>query len=131
MALDNGDTIRLTLLSHEAPIAVARFTNLARAGYYDNLTFHRVEPLFVVQGGSPRANEYMGAERFLRDEIGLEHHTTGAVGLSTRGRDTGDGQIFIDLTDQMPGSTTPIPCSPACRTWIQSTESWKAPGSFA
>jgi cyclophilin family peptidyl-prolyl cis-trans isomerase/HEAT repeat protein len=100
IALDNGDTIRLTLLPKEAPIAVARFAILARAGYYDNLTFHRVEPLFVVQGGSPGANEYAGAERFLRDEIGLEHHTTGAVGLSTRGRDTGDGQIFIDLTDQ-------------------------------
>jgi cyclophilin family peptidyl-prolyl cis-trans isomerase len=88
------------LLVKEAPIAVARFAALARAGYYDHLTFHRVEPLFVVQGGSPGANEYMGADRFLRDEIGLEHHTTGAVGLSTRGRDTGDGQIFIDLTDQ-------------------------------
>jgi cyclophilin family peptidyl-prolyl cis-trans isomerase/HEAT repeat protein len=100
IALDNGDTIRLALLVKEAPVAVARFAALARAGYYDNLTFHRVEPLFVVQGGSPGANEYMGADRFLRDEIGLEHHTTGAVGLSTRGRDTGDGQIFIDLTDQ-------------------------------
>jgi cyclophilin family peptidyl-prolyl cis-trans isomerase/HEAT repeat protein len=100
IALDSGDTIRLILLVKEAPIAVARFAALARAGYYDHLTFHRVEPLFVVQGGSPGANEYMGADRFLRDEIGLEHHTTGAVGLSTRGRDTGDGQIFIDLTDQ-------------------------------
>lgn len=100
IALDSGETIGLTLLVKEAPIAVARFANLARAGYYDHLTFHRVEPLFVVQGGSPGANEYMGADRFFRDEIGLEHHTTGAVGLSTRGRDTGDGQIFIDLTDQ-------------------------------
>jgi len=100
IALDDGNTIRLALLVHEAPIAVARFATLARSGYYDRLTFHRVEPLFVVQGGSPGANEYMGADRFLRDEIGLEHHTAGAVGLSTRGRDTGDGQIFIDLTDQ-------------------------------
>jgi cyclophilin family peptidyl-prolyl cis-trans isomerase/HEAT repeat protein len=100
IVLDNNDTIRLTLLVKEAPIAVARFVTLAKAGYYDRLTFHRVEPLFVVQGGSPGANEYMGADRFLRDEIGLEHHTSGAVGLSTRGRDTGDGQIFIDLTDQ-------------------------------
>ena len=98
--LTNGDHFQMRLLSKEAPVAVARFARLVKAGYYNNLTFHRVEPLFVVQAGSPHANEYSGADRFLRDEIGLEHNTAGAVGLSTRGRDTGDGQIFIDLTDQ-------------------------------
>jgi cyclophilin family peptidyl-prolyl cis-trans isomerase len=98
--LTNGDHFEMRLLSQEAPVAVARFAKLVKAGYYDHLTFHRVEPLFVVQGGSPHANEYSGADRFLRDEVGLEHNVAGAVGLSTRGRDTGDGQIFIDLTDQ-------------------------------
>jgi cyclophilin family peptidyl-prolyl cis-trans isomerase len=98
--LANNDEIEMTFLTSEAPIACVRFAKLAEQHYYDNLTFHRIEPLFVVQGGSPGANEYMGAPRFFRDEIGVEHHTAGAVGLSTRGRDTGDGQIFIDLTDQ-------------------------------
>jgi cyclophilin family peptidyl-prolyl cis-trans isomerase/HEAT repeat protein len=98
--LDNNDEFEMTFLTTEAPIACVRFAKLAQQHYYDNLTFHRIEPLFVVQGGSPGANEYMGAPRFFRDEIGVEHHTVGSVGLSTRGRDTGDGQIFIDLTDQ-------------------------------
>jgi peptidyl-prolyl cis-trans isomerase B (cyclophilin B) len=100
VTLTNGDRFQMTLLKNEAPLAVARFAKLVRAGYYHGLTFHRVESLFVVQGGSPQANEYGGGDRFWRDEIGLEHNTAGAVGLSTRGRDTADGQIYIDLTDQ-------------------------------
>jgi cyclophilin family peptidyl-prolyl cis-trans isomerase len=58
-----------------------------------------VVPNFVVQGLSPGANEYMGAPRYMRDEAGIVPHLRGAVGISTRGRDTGDGQIFIDLVD--------------------------------
>lgn len=100
VTLVGGERFQMSLLRGEAPLAVARFAKLVRAGYYTGLTFHRVEPLFVVQGGSPHANEYGGADRFWRDEIGLEHNTAGAVGLSTRGRDTADGQIYIDLTDQ-------------------------------
>lgn len=94
-----GGVIELELLPEEAPAAVARFARLARAGYYDGLTFHRVVPNFVVQGGSPWANEYAGAARFQRDELGFARHDRGAVGISTRGRDTGDAQIFIDLVD--------------------------------
>ncbi len=94
-----GGSIDLELLPGEAPATVARFARLANAGYYDGLTFHRVVPNFVVQGGSPWANEYAGAPRFQRDEVGFARHERGAVGISTRGRDTGDAQIFIDLVD--------------------------------
>jgi cyclophilin family peptidyl-prolyl cis-trans isomerase len=69
------------------------------AGAWDGLTFHRVEPGFVVQGGSPGANEYVGADLYTRDERGPLSHVRGTVGISTRGRDTGDGQIFINLVD--------------------------------
>jgi cyclophilin family peptidyl-prolyl cis-trans isomerase len=58
-----------------------------------------VEPNFVVQGGSPGANEYVGDARFMRDEVGQWPHVRGTVGLSTRGRDTGDAQLFIDVVD--------------------------------
>lgn len=94
-----GGAFELALLPDEAPATVARFARLARAGYYDGLTFHRVVANFVVQGGSPWANEYAGAPRFQRDELGFARHERGAVGISTRGRDTGDAQIFIDLVD--------------------------------
>jgi cyclophilin family peptidyl-prolyl cis-trans isomerase len=94
-----GGAFDLELLPDDAPATVARFARLARAGYFDGLTFHRVVPNFVVQGGSPWANEYAGAPRFQRDEVGGARHDRGAVGISTRGRDTGDAQIFIDLVD--------------------------------
>jgi cyclophilin family peptidyl-prolyl cis-trans isomerase len=89
----------VTLLPDEAPATVARFVSLARAGYYNGLTFHRVVPAFIVQGGSPAANEYVGDGPFMRDEIGLEPHVRGAAGISTRGRDTGDAQIWFNLVD--------------------------------
>ena len=57
-----------------APIMGARLLALARRGYYDGLTWHRVEHDFVIQGGSPGANEYVGTDRFLRDELGGISH---------------------------------------------------------
>ena len=56
-------------------------------------------PNFVIQGGSPGANEYAGASRYMRDEVSTVPHLQGYVGISTRGRDTGDAQIFINLVD--------------------------------
>jgi cyclophilin family peptidyl-prolyl cis-trans isomerase len=97
--MEGGSTIELELFVNDAPVTVARFSELARAGYYDGLTFHRVVPNFVIQGGSPGANEYAGAARYMRDEVGTLPHLQGYVGISTRGRDTGDAQIFIDLVD--------------------------------
>jgi cyclophilin family peptidyl-prolyl cis-trans isomerase len=89
----------LALFTMQAPATVLRFVRLAEAGYYNGLTFHRVVPNFVIQGGSPGANEYVGDASFMRDEVGLWPHVRGAVGISTRGRDTGDAQIFVDLVD--------------------------------
>jgi cyclophilin family peptidyl-prolyl cis-trans isomerase/HEAT repeat protein len=92
-------TFELALFTSQAPATVLRFARLAQAGYYNGLTFHRIVPNFVIQGGSPGANEYIGDSPFMRDELGLWPHVRGAVGISTRGRDTGDAQIFVDLVD--------------------------------
>ena len=89
----------LVLFTAQAPATVLRFAHLAESGYYNGLTFHRVVPNFVIQGGSPGANEYIGDAAFMRDEVGAWPHVRGAVGISTRGHDTGDAQIFIDLVD--------------------------------
>lgn len=89
----------IELLPEEAPFTVARFVTLAERGYYDGLTFHRIVPNFVIQGGSPSANEYEGFPDYLRDEVGLVPHERGTLGISTRGRDTGDSQIFVNLVD--------------------------------
>jgi len=77
----------------------ARIAQLVREGYYDGLTWHRVEHDFVIQGGSPSANEYHGHPDFLRDELGTIAHPRGTVGMSTRGHDTGDAQWFVNLRD--------------------------------
>jgi len=92
-------TFELVLFTQEAPATVLRFARLAESGYYNGLTFHRVVPNFVIQGGSPGANEYIGDAMFMRDEVGRWPHVRGAAGISTRGRDTGDAQIFLDLVD--------------------------------
>lgn len=94
-----GGSFELRLFPDEAPATVSRFVRLVRAGYYDGLTVHRVVPNFVVQGGSPGANEYVGDGPFMRDEVGTRSHSRGTVGISTRGRDTGDAQFFINLVD--------------------------------
>jgi cyclophilin family peptidyl-prolyl cis-trans isomerase/HEAT repeat protein len=80
-----------------APLSAIRIARRAGEGYYNGLTFHRIAPNFVIQGGSPGANEYAGDSFFMRDEVGL--HVRGTVGVSTRGRDTGDAQIFVNLID--------------------------------
>ncbi len=89
----------MRLLMDEAPVSALRVATRVREGYYNGLTFHRIAPNFVVQGGSPGANEYMGDGPYMRDEVGLPSHRRGTVGISTRGRDTGDAQIFINLVD--------------------------------
>ena len=98
ITMANGGVMELRLLADIAPATVARVASLAAKGYYSGLTFHRVEPTFVLQGGSPGANEFMGDGPYLRDEPGLAHNR-GTVGISTRGRDTGDAQIFVNLID--------------------------------
>lgn len=96
-----GGEIVVELLPFLAPTNAYRFIRLARSGHFDGLTFHRVVPNFVIQGGSPAANEYAGDGPYTRDEIGRISHWRGTVGLSTRGRDTGDGQIFVNLVDNV------------------------------
>lgn len=94
-----GGRFDVRLRGDVAPIMAARILALARNGYYDGLSWHRVEHDFVIQGGSPGANEYVGLPQFLRDELGTVTHARGTLGMSTRGHDTGDAQWFVNLRD--------------------------------
>ncbi len=98
-AASGGGVILVRLYPTEARTTVARIARLAESGHYNGRTLHRVVPNFVIQGGSPDANEYVGDGPFMRDELGLRSHTRGTLGISTRGRDTGDAQLFINLVD--------------------------------
>ena len=88
----------MRLHPYDAPTNVARFVSLARAGKLDGLTFHRVVAERLIQGASPAANEYAGWGAFSRDEI-WRTNRRGTVGLSTRGRDSGDGQVYVNIGD--------------------------------
>jgi cyclophilin family peptidyl-prolyl cis-trans isomerase/HEAT repeat protein len=81
----------------EAPLMSAAFLDLARRGFYDGLTFHRVVPGFVIQGGDPRADGNGGPGFALRDELGERPYGRGVVGMALSGKDTGGSQLFITL----------------------------------
>ena len=99
VTLASGRSFVVSFLLDEAPISTWRVVRLARAGYYHGLTFHRIVPNFVIQGGSPGASEFVGDGPFMRDEFGMRSQTRGTVGISSRGRDTGDAQIYVNLID--------------------------------
>ena len=99
ITMKSGGVMELEMYPEEAPATVERMVALVRKGYFDGLTLHRWAPNFVVQGGSPGANEVVGDSPFMNDEVGLVPHKRGAVGISTRGHDTGDAQLFIDMND--------------------------------
>lgn len=96
-----GGVFEVVMYPETAPATVARIVARAKARYYDGLTFHRIVTNFVIQGGSPRANEFTGDALFMRDEVDSKSHERGTLGISTRGRDTGDAQIFVNLVDNL------------------------------
>jgi len=99
ITMADGGVIEIALEVDDAPLSVLRVTRLAAQGWYDGLTLHRVVPNFVLQGGSPGANEYAGHPRYMPDEPGPRSHERGTLGISTRGRDTGDAQFFVNMVD--------------------------------
>lgn len=91
---DRGPVL-MELRADIAPTTVARFLELARDGYFDGLTFHRVVPGFVVQGGDPRGDGYGGPGWSQRCEDSRLRYVRGSVGMALAGRDTGGSQFFI------------------------------------
>jgi len=96
-----GGSFVIRLREDVAPLMAGRVLALVESGYYDGLTWHRVEHDFVIQGGSPGASEYIGYEQFIRDDLGTVPHARGTIGMSTRGHDTGDAQWFVNLKDNL------------------------------
>jgi cyclophilin family peptidyl-prolyl cis-trans isomerase/HEAT repeat protein len=92
--------IELALDIVDAPLTSASFVRLARAGFFNGLTFHRVVPGFVIQGGDPRGDGYGGPGRTLRCEYNTRPYGRGAVGMALAGKDTGGSQFFIAIEPQ-------------------------------
>ncbi|PYP82874.1 MAG: hypothetical protein DMF61_25095 [Blastocatellia bacterium AA13] len=94
-----GD-IRIELFAEDAPMTVDNFIQLSRKGFYNGLSFMRVVPNFVIQGGDPRNDGNGGPGYQIRCEINLHQYGTGAVGMALSGKDTGGSQFFITHSPQ-------------------------------
>ena len=93
----NKGAIEGTLQLSKAPVTVANFLNLAKRGYYDNLTFHRVIPDFMIQGGDPTGTGRGGTGYRFEDEVssGLKHDKPGIFSMANAGPGTNGSQFFI------------------------------------
>src|SRR5437588_13123932 len=82
-----------------APTTVNHFVSLARDGFYDGLTFHRVVPEFVIQGGDPEGSGRGGPGYRFADEPVKGEYTLGAVAMANAGPNTNGSQFFICIDD--------------------------------
>ena len=90
-------TVNLDLFADKAPLTVANFVNLARRGFYDGLTFHRVIPDFMIQGGCPEGTGTGGPGYRFEDEFDadLRHDGPGVLSMANAGPGTNGSQFFI------------------------------------
>ena len=98
IATDKGDIVML-LDASLAPTTVNNFVVQARNGFYDGLTFHRVVPGFVIQGGDPDGSGRGGPGYKFKDEPVRGAYTLGAVAMANAGPDTNGSQFFIAIDD--------------------------------
>ncbi len=95
ISTNKGDII-IQLLYKDAPATVSHFIQLAQSRFYDNKTFHRVVPNFVVQGGCPRGDGYGGFDYGTPTEVSNRRfNKAGMVGMASAGKDTESSQFFI------------------------------------
>jgi cyclophilin family peptidyl-prolyl cis-trans isomerase len=110
MTIDPTATYRVTIATEKgnivgeldasiAPLTVNNFVHLATSGFYDGLTFHRVEPGFVIQGGCPEGSGRGGPGWRFADEPVQGEYTRGAFAMANAGPDTNGSQFFVCLTD--------------------------------
>lgn len=93
---DKG-VIEIELSERAAPTSVANFVNLAERGFYDGLTFHRVERNFVIQGGDPRGDGSGGPGYQFTGEMLLKHTRPGTLSMANSGLGTDGSQFFLTL----------------------------------
>jgi peptidyl-prolyl cis-trans isomerase B (cyclophilin B) len=95
--ITNKGTMTIEFFENDAPLAVKNFLDLSRKGFYDGLTFHRVIPNFMVQGGDPDGTGGGGPGYSIRCELTGEnqYHDKGVLSMAHRGLNTGGSQFFI------------------------------------
>ena len=96
---DRG-TIQIELAVLDAPLTAENFVQLARSGFFNGLSAHRVVPNFVVQTGDPRGDGEGGPGYTIRDELNELPYLRGTVGMALDWADTGGSQFFITHSPQ-------------------------------
>lgn len=105
-------TMKVEFYDEDAPNTVANFVKLAEDGFYNGLTFHRVIPNFVIQGGCPDGTGAGGPGYTIKCELDgdKQYHDRGVLSMAHAGRDTGGSQFFIchnrDNTQHLDGNHT-------------------------
>lgn len=95
ITLENGGEVVLDLFDKDAPNTVANFEKLANEGFYNGLSFHRVIPGFVAQGGCPNGTGTGGPGYTINCEINTNKHERGSLAMAHAGRNTGGSQFYI------------------------------------
>jgi cyclophilin family peptidyl-prolyl cis-trans isomerase len=93
-------SIVLELIAADAPKTVNNFVFLTREGFYDGITFHRVIPGFMVQGGDPTGTGAGGPGYTFEDEFSQRSHTAGTLSMANSGPNTNGSQFFITYAPQ-------------------------------
>ena len=98
----NAGAVTLQLFDDDAPKTVSNFRKLAADGFYDGLIFHRVIPVFMVQGGCPEGTGTGGPGYTFEDEINEHKVVRGALAMANAGPNTNGSQFFIVTADEAP-----------------------------
>ena len=123
MKTSEGD-IAIELFDADAPKTVENFTKLAGDGFYDGLTFHRIIPDFMIQGGCPRGHGTGGPATRSRTSSTTTRSCAARWRWPTPGPNTNGSQFFIVTADAARGSTASTPSSARSPTaWTSSTRS--------
>ena len=100
--MDNGRTIKIEVDEQAAPVTAANFLKLVKEGFYDGLTFHRIIPGFMIQGGDPKGNGTGGSSQTIKGEFASNgfnnpiHHVRGVISMArAMDPDSASSQFYI------------------------------------
>jgi len=97
----NHGNFEVELFMKESPITAKNFLNLVNKGFYNGLTFHRIVPNFVIQGGDPSGDGSGGPGYSIQDEKSTQRQVRGTLGMAKSGPNTAGSQFYVNLKDNL------------------------------
>jgi cyclophilin family peptidyl-prolyl cis-trans isomerase len=102
ITMEKGGVIKIEFFPADAPKTVENFVTLAKKGFYDGLTFHRVIPGFMAQGGDPKGDGTGGPGYTIKDEFNKQKHVRGAVAMARTSAPNSSGSQFYICFEPQP-----------------------------